>query len=274
MVDRIKKSVEYIHSKTKLQPELGLVLGTGLNVLAERTEDAVIIPYKDIPGFGVSTAPSHKGQLVIGKIGDKTVVIMQGRLHYYEGFSMQEITYPILVLKALGINTLILTNAAGSLNPFLLPGELVVIKDHINFMGNNPLIGANDDRLGERFPSLHNTYNTELREQLQKIAERNKFSLPEGVYIAVNGPSFETRAECLMMRNWGADLVGMSTVPEVIVGIHSGLRIIALSAVTNLSNIFHGEAHTQEEIRRHAAGNEHKLESIIKEIKLNPYRRR
>jgi len=269
MIERIKKSVEYIRSQTNLEPELGLVLGTGLNALAERAEDAVIIPYHDIPGFGISTAPSHKGRLVIGKIGDKKVVIMQGRLHFYEGFSMQEITYPIRVLKTLGINTLILTNAAGSLNPYMLPGELVVLKDHINFMGNNPLIGANDERLGDRFVSLHNTYDAELREQLQQIAEKHRFSLAEGVYIAVNGPSFETRAECLMMRNWGADVVGMSTVPEVIVGIHSGLRIIALSAVTNLSNIFHGEAHTQEDIRRHAAGNENKLESIIKEINLN-----
>jgi purine-nucleoside phosphorylase len=268
MQDRIKQSVDYILSQTSIKPELGIVLGTGLNSLAERVTSAIEIPYGDIPGFRVSTAPSHKGRLVIGNIGDKTVVMMQGRLHCYEGYSMQEITYPIRVLAAMGINTLILTNAAGSLNPSLLPGDLVVIKDHINFMGNNPLIGVNDDDLGDRFPSLHDTYDTELRRQLQQIAERNKFKLLDGVYIAVNGPSFETKAECLMMRNWGADLVGMSTVPEVIVAIHGGVKVIGLSAVTNFTNIFHGSAHTQEEIQQHAAGNTDKLEAIIKEIEL------
>ena len=269
MQERIQQTVEYILSQTNIKPGLGIVLGTGLNSLAERVTSAIEIPYKAIPGFKVSTAPSHKGCLVIGEIGNKKVVMMQGRMHCYEGYSIQEITYPIRVLTALGINTLILTNAAGSLNPFFVPGDLAVIKDHINFMGNNPLIGANDDDLGDRFPSLHDTYDAELRRQLQQIAARNKFKLLDGVYIAVNGPSFETKSECLMMRNWGADLVGMSTVPEVIVAIHCGVRVIGLSAVTNFTNIFHGSAHTQEEIQQHAAGNADKLEAIIKEIKLN-----
>ncbi|MCF7912165.1 MAG: purine-nucleoside phosphorylase [Candidatus Cloacimonetes bacterium] len=269
MEDRIQQSVSYIRSRANIKQELGIVLGTGLNSLAERVKETVEIPYGEIPGFKVSTAPSHKGRLVIGRVGNKRVVMMQGRLHYYEGYSLPEITYPIRVLTALGINTLILTNAAGSLNPYLLPGDLVAINDHINFMGNNPLIGANEEQFGERFPSLHDTYDAELRGQLRQIADRNNFKLREGVYIAVTGPSFETRAECLMMRNWGADLVGMSTVPEVIAAIHGGLRVIGLSAVTNFTNIFHGAAHTQAEIQEQAAGNTAKLEAIIKEIELN-----
>ncbi len=270
MKEKIKKAVEYIRSRSAIIPELGIVLGTGLNSIAALAQDIVEIPYQEIPGFGVSTAPSHAGQLLLGRIADKQVAIMQGRLHYYEGFSLQEVTFPIRVLTALGINTLLLTNAAGSLNPYLLPGELVLIKDHINLMGSNPLIGSNDDELGERFPSLHNTYDAELRRQVIGIAGRKGFKISEGVYAAVAGPSLETRAECLMLRNLGADLVGMSTVPEVIVAIHGGVRVLALSAVTNLSNIFHSKPHTQEEIRYYASRNNEKLEMIIKEINLKP----
>ncbi len=268
MRERIRNSIEYIRSRSAIVPELGIVLGTGLNSVADIAQEVVEIPYAEIPGFGISTAPSHAGRLLLGRIAEKQVAIMQGRLHYYEGFSLQEVTFPIRVLTALGINTLFLTNAAGSLNPFFLPGELVLVKDHINFMGNNPLIGKNDEALGERFPSLHNPYDAKLRKQVIEIGRRNNFNILEGVYVAVTGPSLETRAECLMLRNLGADLVGMSTVPEVIVAIHGGVRVLVLSAVTNLSNIFHSQPHTQEEIRYYAAKNKEKLAMIIKEIDL------
>ncbi|MCF7919171.1 MAG: purine-nucleoside phosphorylase [Candidatus Cloacimonetes bacterium] len=266
--DQIAEAFAYIRSKTELQPAMGIVLGTGLNGIVDIVTDPVTINYKEIPHFKVSTAPSHAGRLILGQLSGKTVVFMQGRLHYYEGFTMQEITFPIRVLAALGIKVLFLTNAAGSLNPAMLPGDLVILQDHINFMSANPLIGNNYDSLGERFPSLHEPYNVQLRHQAQSIAEAAGFQLQSGVYAAVAGPSLETRAECRMLRNLGADLVGMSTVPEVIVAIHSGLRVIAVSSVTNLGNIFHRQAHTQKDIRRYAAQSRQKLEKLIKELNL------
>jgi len=266
MKNNIREAVEFIRTKTALQPEMGLVLGTGLNGVVDIISDAVSIDYKEIPHFKVSTAPSHAGKLIIGKLGKKCVVIMQGRLHYYEGFSMEQITFPIRVLAGLGIKVLFLTNAAGSLNPRMQPGNLVILDDHINFMGTNPLIGRNDDSIGERFPSMHEPYDRQLQNQAKEIALAAGYKVMSGVYAAVSGPSLETRAECRMLRNLGADLVGMSTVPEAIVAIHSGLRVIAISSVTNLGNIFHSEAHTQEEIRRNAAKSRELLEIIIKEI--------
>lgn len=268
MRDKILKAVEYIRSISEIKPDLGMILGTGLNRVADLVEDRKEISYSDIPGFMESTAPSHKGRLVLGRIGDKQVAVLQGRFHYYEGYQMQEVTFPVRVLAGLGTGCLLVTNAAGSLNPNLLPGDLVIIKDHINFMGTNPLIGKNDERLGERFPSMHDTYNQELRNQVKEIGLKSGIEYHDGVYIAVTGPSFETEAECLMLRNLGADLVGMSTVPEVIVGIHSGMRVLGLSAVTNLGNIFHKEEHSQSDIQYYAGINQAKLEKIIKEIKL------
>jgi purine-nucleoside phosphorylase len=213
MMTRLNETLTFIRSKTTLQPVMGLVLGTGLNSIADLMPDAVILDYKDIPHFKVSTAPSHAGRLLLGNLDGCPVVIMQGRLHYYEGFSMQEITFPIRVMAGLGIKVLFLTNAAGSLNPSMQPGDLVILRDHINLMGNNPLIGSIDAAPGERFPSMHEPYDRQLISQAQEIAAGSGFKLLSGIYAAVAGPSLETTAECRMLRNLGADLVGMSTGP-------------------------------------------------------------
>lgn len=244
-------------------PKVGIILGTGLSGLADMVQDAVIVPYRDIPHHPVSTAPSHVGQYVFGTLGGVDVLMMQGRLHYYEGWTMQQLTFPIRVMKQVGITHLIVTNAAGSLNESMRPGDLVIIKDHINFMGTNPLIGPDDARLGERFPSMHAPYDASLIETIERIAAEKNIAIQQGVYTAVSGPSLETRAECHMFVRLGSDLVGMSTVPEVIVGVQVGLKIAGISVVTNLSNIFHSQPHTQEEIRRFAAVAQNNLQMII-----------
>lgn len=266
MLKRIKEASNYISSKIKTKPVLGLILGTGLNSLTDILAETVEIPYEDIPHFKVSTAPSHTGKLVFGKLYDKDVVFMQGRLHYYEGYSMQDITFPIRVFANLGIKVLFVTNAAGSLNPEFLPGDVVLLNNHINFMGNNPLIGKNYPELGERFPSMHEPYSLNLISMANNIAKENNFEVKKGVYLAVAGPSLETKAESLMLAKFGADLVGMSTVPEVIVAIHTGLKVMGISVVTNLSNIFHSNPHSQEEIRENALKAKDKLQKIILEM--------
>jgi len=263
MLNQIEKAKNFLKEKIKFKPETAVILGTGLNSLAEIIENPVNINYKEIPGFPVSTAPMHEGKLIAGNIQNKNVIFMQGRLHFYEGYSMPEVIFPIRVLKALGVKKLILTNASGSLNKELLPGDLVLIEDHINLMGTNPLIGENFEELGSRFPSMNDPYDKQMRNAALSISKENSFDLKSGVYVAVSGPSMETKAECLMMAKMGADLVGMSTVPEVIVGIHSGMKILAVSAVTNLSNIFHSEPHTQEEINKNAAKTRKNLENLI-----------
>ncbi len=266
MIAKINDAVALIKGKVDMIPEMGLVLGTGLSSIAELVENPTFISYHDVPGFLKSTAPSHKGRLVLGKVNGKSVIIMQGRIHYYEGYSMQEITFPIRVLKALGVQKLIITNAAGSLNEEMLPGSIVLIKDHINFMGSNPLIGINYDELGERFPSMNEPYSKKMMDDVESICSEQNYAVKRGVYLAVSGPSLETRAECLMMAKLGADLVGMSTVPETIVAVHSGIQVLGISVVTNLSNIFHQEAHSQEEIWESAEQARKILESVIIEL--------
>lgn len=266
MIEKISKAVGFINSKSDIRPKIGLVLGTGLNSIAELIENPTFISYGDIPGFAVSTAPSHKGRIVLGKIDGKDVIIMQGRFHYYEGYSMEDITFPIRVMKGLGVEKLIITNAAGSLNEELQPGNIVLIKDHINFLGTNPLIGINYDELGERFPSMNEPYSEELMGQVEEICLTHDYTIKRGVYLAVSGPSLETRSECLMMAKWGADLVGMSTVPEAIVAVQSGINVLGISVVTNLSNIFHQKAHSQEEIWENAERARKRLETVIIEL--------
>ena len=253
MQDKIKLAAEFIKAKIEFKPRIALILGTGLNPFAEIVTKSTSIPYHEIPGFVSSTAPSHQGNLICGQIEGYPLLIMQGRYHYYEGYDLQTVTFPVRVLSELGIEILIVTNASGSLNKDLKPGDLVLIKDHINFMGNNPLIGTIDQTPGDRFPSLNDAYNEALRNLIHRIAADSNLPLPEGIYAVVSGPSLETRAECLMLQKMGADLVGMSTVPEVIVGVQCGLKIIGLSVVTNYSNIFHTQAHNQIEIRKNAA---------------------
>ncbi len=265
MEEMIQKTVNFLKSKIPFVPKAGIILGTGLNGLADQVENPIAISYEDIPGFVVSTAPSHQGKLIAGQISSVPVIVFQGRFHYYEGWNMEQVTYPVRVLKALGVDTLMVTNASGSLNPQFTPGSLILLSDHINMMGINPLIGKNRDEFGERFPSMNEPYNKTLSGFAKEIAEQNGISLREGVYCAVTGPSLETSAECKMFASFGADLVGMSTVPEVIVAVHCRMKVLAISVVTNLSNIFHSEAHSQEEIRENAQKASANLQLIIKQ---------
>lgn len=226
-----------MRARTSLRPVAGIILGSGLGRLGDEVADAVRIPYSEIPGWKRSTAPGHAGELVVGKLSGKPVAVMKGRLHYYEGYDMTEVTFPIRVMKAWGIDTLIITNACGGLNPAFKAGDLMVISDHINHMAANPLRGINDDALGPRFPDMVGTYTEELR----ALAHQVDPDLREGIYVAVAGPNFETPAELRMLRGLGADAVGMSTVPEVLVARHMGMRILAISTVTDMATGIPGQ---------------------------------
>ncbi len=266
MLKKIEEATSYIKTKIDKEPLLGLILGTGLNSLSDMLQNPIVIEYKDIPHFKESTAPSHTGKLVFGELHGKFVMFMQGRLHYYEGYTMQEITFPVRVMKALGVKYLIVTNAAGSLNENMQPGDVIMLHNHINFMGDSPLRGKNYPELGERFPSMHEPYDKHLMDLTLKIAVKENFIIKKGVYIAVAGPNLETKSESLMLAGFGADLVGMSTVPEVIVAVHSGIKVLGFSVVTNLSNIFHSQPHSQEEIRKNALKAKNILQTIILKI--------
>lgn len=231
-----QRAVDVILGKTTLQPTIGLVLGSGLGTLAYTLENRVVIPYTEIPGWPQSTVHGHHGNLVIGELEGQVVAAQQGRAHYYEGYTMQEVTFPIRVMHFLGIETVILTNAAGGINPSYRVGELMLIEDHINLpgmVGANPLMGPNDEELGERFVGLAQAYDRRLRDVAQDVARQHDIPLHSGVYCAVSGPSFETPAEIRMLRIIGADTVGMSTVHEVLVARHMGMRVMACSGVTN-----------------------------------------
>jgi purine-nucleoside phosphorylase len=230
-------AAEAIRRRTKVRPIVAIVLGSGLGALAEEVTDAVRIPYADIPGWKRSTVPGHAGELVVGTLSGKPVAVMKGRLHYYEGYDIADVAFPIRVFKAWGIDTVILTNACGGLNPAFKAGDLMVISDHINFMHANPLHGQNDDSLGPRFPDMVGTYTEELR----KLAHQVDPELREGIYVAVAGPNFETPAELRMLRGLGADAVGMSTVPEVLVARHMSMRILAISTVTDMATGIPGQ---------------------------------
>ncbi|MGH2500027.1 MAG: purine-nucleoside phosphorylase [Candidatus Limnocylindria bacterium] len=224
-------AVAAIRAKTAHRPRVAIVLGSGLGGLAGDVRGADRIPYAEIPGWERSTAPGHAGELVVGELSGRPVAVMRGRLHYYEGYDMAAVTFPIRVLDALGIETLILTNACGGMNPEFRSGDLMLVTDHINFMPANPLRGSNDDSLGPRFPDMVGTYTEELR----MLAKEVDGGLREGVYVAVAGPNFETPAELRMLRSFGADAVGMSTVPEVLVARHMGMRILAIATVTDMA---------------------------------------
>lgn len=234
-IAQIKESVRAIHEKTKLVPEVALILGSGLGDLADELEQAVRIPYAEIPHFPVSTVEGHAGQLVIGKLEGKTVVAMQGRFHYYEGYSMQEVVFPVYVMKALGAELLIVTNACGGMNRQFAPGDLMVITDHLNFTGSNPLIGPNESELGPRFPDMSQAYTPSLIPFVTQIAEDLDIRVQKGVYAGISGPNYMTPAELKMLRQLGGDAVGMSTVPEVIAASHAGLKVIGISCVTDMA---------------------------------------
>lgn len=232
---RIYAAADYIRSRTSLRPTVGLVLGSGLGDFADTLENPVRIPYSDIPNFPVPTVPGHAGALVFGKKCGQTVVVLQGRIHYYEGLPQQEITLPIRVLAALGVKTLVLTNACGGVNLSFRPGDLMLISDHINYSGVNPLMGPNLDAFGPRFPDMSDLYTASLRKAIKEKAAAAGIPLQEGVYAMYSGPNYETPAEIRMFRVLGADTVGMSTVPEALVAGHCGMNVVGVSCVTNMA---------------------------------------
>ena len=232
-LEAVAAAVAAVREQCQTVPEVALVLGTGLGDLARKIDIEASVEYVDIPGFPLSTAESHAGRLLIGRLGGKAIVAMQGRFHRYEGHSLQQVTFPVRVLHALGAGTLIVSNACGGMNPLWQPADLMLIADHINLLGDNPLIGANDDRLGARFPDMSAPYDEGLRALAREVAVSQGTVLREGVYVAVAGPTLETRAEYRMLRAMGADVVGMSTVPEVIVAVHAGMRVLGLSIITD-----------------------------------------
>ena len=235
LTEKILSAAEFIRTRTSLRPDIGLILGSGLGDFADTLEDAVRIPYSEIPNFPVPTVPGHSGSLVFGRKCGRTVVVLQGRIHYYEGLSQQEITLPVRVLSALGVKTLVLTNACGGVNLSFRPGDLMLISDHINFSGANPLIGPNLDAFGPRFPDMSDLYTASLRAAIKEKAAAAGISLQEGVYAMYSGPNYETPAEIRMFRILGADTVGMSTVPEALVAGQCGMQVVGISCITNMA---------------------------------------
>jgi len=237
LFEQVTEATDYIQSRSSMKPGVGVILGSGLGDLATEVQDATAIPYEEIPHYLRSTVAGHAGRLLIGNLENTPVVVMQGRFHFYEGYTMQALTLPVRVMRMLGASKLIVTNAAGGLNPAYRPGDFMVIRDHINFLGlagMNPLIGPNDERLGERFPALAKAYDAELRALARSVAAQwPEITLHEGVYAQVAGPSYETGAELKFLRSAGADAVGMSTAPEVIVARHMGMRVLGISLITN-----------------------------------------
>jgi purine-nucleoside phosphorylase len=231
------QTADAILGQTAHRPTVGLILGSGLNSLAEEVEDATILPYADLPHFPVSTVAGHAGRLLIGKLAGVTVCVMQGRFHAYEGYSLQQTTFPVRVMQRMGVRTLILTNAAGGVNPNFSVGDLMLIEDHINLAGMagfNPLIGPNLDEFGPRFPAMNHTYTRRLRDLAIMVGARHALPLRRGVYIFLSGPTFESPAEIRMLRRFGADAVGMSTVPEAVIAHHAGMEVLAISTITNI----------------------------------------
>ncbi|MGX7204812.1 purine-nucleoside phosphorylase [Enterococcus pingfangensis] len=233
--DKIQQTANYIQDKGVADVAFGLILGSGLGEIAEEIENPVVIPYNEIPHFPVSTVIGHAGQLVYGRLAGRNVLAMQGRFHYYEGNPMKTVTYPVRVMAALGIHSIVVTNAAGGVNENFQPGNLMLITDHINFMGTNPLIGPNDEKMGPRFPDMSTAYTKDYQEKARAVADKLAIDLQEGVYLGMSGPTYETPAEIKMARIIGADAVGMSTVPEVIVAAHSGMKVLGISCITNLA---------------------------------------
>lgn len=231
----IQEASAFIKNKIGDVPIVGLILGSGLGVLADEIKDPTIIPYSEIPHFPKSTVAGHKGQLVIGTLEGKNVIAMQGRFHYYEGYTMKQVTFPVRVMKNLGAETLIVTNAAGGINKIFKPGDLMIITDHINFMGDNPLIGKNDENFGTRFPDMSQCYRKELVTLATECANKLNLSVQKGVYVGMSGPTYETPAEIKMLSTLGGDAVGMSTVPEVIVATHGGMDVLGISCISNMA---------------------------------------
>ena len=262
----LNKAVDFIKSKIcDFKPEIGIILGSGLGELADEYCD-IAIPYSEIPGFESSTVAGHKGRLVFADINGKKIIMMQGRFHYYEGHPIQKVVFPIKVMRKLGIKNLIITNAAGGVNPNFSPSDLMIITDHINFMGVNPLVGEFDMSMGERFPDMSEVYSSDLIELTKKAGEKLEIDLQEGVYMSLSGPSYETPAEVRMVRTLGADAVGMSTVPEAIVAKWSGMKVLGISCICNPAAGISTVALTHEEVIQAADAAKDKFKSLVKEV--------
>lgn len=266
LLSMINETLEVIRKKTTNEYEVGIVLGTGLGGLVREIEVEHEIKYGDLPHFPLSTVESHQGKLIFGKINGKNVVAMQGRFHYYEGYTMRQITYPIRVMKFLGVKTLLVSNACGGMNPIYLRGDVMIMLDHINLLGDNPLIGKNEDELGPRFPDMSEPYNLELIKLAEEVALENKIKVQKGVYVAVPGPNLETKAEYRFLRNIGADVVGMSTVPENIVANHMGIKVLGFSIITDECFPETLRAVDVQEIIATAMEAEPKMTLIMKEV--------
>lgn len=262
-VERIEEAADVVRSRIESKPDVAIILGTGLGGLAGRLESSVAINYEDIPGFPLSTVESHAGRLLSGRLGGHPVLAMQGRFHRYEGYSLRQATFPVRVLRHLGARVLIVSNACGGMHPDWQAGDLMLIADHINLLGDNPLIGPNDDRLGPRFPDCSALYDAELRSLAKSVAAEQGTILREGVYVAVGGPNLETRAEYRMLRVLGADVVGMSTVPEVLVAAHGGMRVLGISIITDMCLPDTLEPASLEKILAIASTAEPKLTSLV-----------
>jgi purine-nucleoside phosphorylase len=245
---RLQETIEFIQAKISTTPQVGIILGSGLGGLVDEIDISLSLDYSEIPNFPVSTVKGHGGKLLFGKINGKEVVMLSGRFHYYEGYSMQEVTFPVRVMKGLGAQLLMVSNAAGGMNREFRVGDLMIIRDHINLFPEHPLRGRNDERIGPRFPDMTEPYDHQLIEKAKAVAARNKIKVHEGVYIGLQGPTFETKAEYKFLHVIGGDTVGMSTVPEVIVAIHSGMKVFGMSVVTDLGIRDENNVITHEEV--------------------------
>ncbi|SER44770.1 purine-nucleoside phosphorylase [Salisediminibacterium halotolerans] len=264
--EMIQQSAEWIRERAAEKPVIGMILGSGLGELAEEIENKTALPYKDIPYFPTSTVAGHKGQLVIGQLEGKTVAAMQGRFHFYEGYSMQEITFPVRVMRELGCESLIVTNACGGMNEQFQAGDLMIIDDHINFTGTNPLIGENLSDYGPRFPDMSQTYTEDLRQLAFKTADKLGDSLQSGVYAAVSGPTYMSAAELIMLRKLGGDTVGMSTVPEATVARHMNMNILGISCITDMAIGETIEGITHEEVMAVAEKAKPRFKNLVRGI--------
>lgn len=266
MWDKVQETVKYITDKIDSKPTYGIILGSGLGGFTEDIEIEFTLPYSEIPNFPVSTVQGHGGQLVFGKIGGISVVAMQGRFHFYEGYTMKEVTFPVRVMKYLGVEKLIVSNASGGVNPFYKVGDIVLIYDHINFMPEHPLRGVNDERFGPRFVNMHEAYSQKMIKKAKEIAVDLSIHVKDGIYLGLQGPTFETITEYKMVKILGADCVGMSTVPEIIVARHMGVECFGLSVITDMGNEENMESISHEEVLEAAKMAEPNVRALIKEL--------
>ncbi len=266
MWEQVQETVSYIKAKTNFTPEYGVILGSGLGSFTDDIQIEFTLPYGEIPNFPVSTVQGHKGALVFGTIGTKKVVAMQGRFHYYEGYSMKEVTFPVRVMKYLGVEKLIVSNASGGVNPNYNVGDVVLIKDHVIMMPEHPLRGKNDERFGPRFVNMSEPYSRKMMDKAKELAQKLNIEIKDGVYLGLQGPTFETLAEYKMVKNIGADCVGMSTVPEVIVARHMEMETFGLSVITDMGDEDSIETISHDEVLEAAKSAEPKVRNLIKEL--------